>query len=821
MTLLKTILFFLCLMPGLLFAGVTGKITGRITDSGTKEPLLGVNIVVMNSNYGASTDENGNFVILNIPPGTYDVKISYVGYNPVVIHDVKVLVDRNTSLTRSLEATTLEMDEMVVEAERPMIQKDLTSTMSVISRENIEALPVANFTELLSMQAGVVGSGDNLHVRGGRSNEVAYMVDGMYVQDPLLGGLATNISNDAIEEMSLLSGTFNAEYGNALSGIVNIVTREGGDKLSGKAEVRSSEFGVKRYSDLGEKFYTINLNGPLFSNDLRFFAGAEHQAKGSYLPFGYSKNSTFFTKLSYAGLEGMKFTFSNRGSLEDRQPYNHSWKYIPDQYLKIDKDSYQSSFTFTHTVLNNLFYDFRLSYFNQGYYSGINKKPENYLAVTEREYVADRGTGYEFYSKADPAELIDSRTVTVDGKLDMTWQINSVHEVKTGLQYKQHYLNYFYIYDPKRDYPYINDYDVKPFEASGYIQDKIELPFLIINAGLRYDYMNANVRFRGNPLDSTSVDKVKPRYQFSPRIGISHPISENTKIHFAYGHFFQFPDYEYFYENQQYDLKVREPIFGQPDLDAERTITYEFGISHQFDQTTALNVTVYYKDVTGNIGTQYYFPYVDGRYTGYTLYVNEAYSNIKGFELTFDSRLNSYFSYGFDYTFSVAKGSASSETETYPGTDESTLLYYLDFDQKHVFNASANFQLPEGEGPEVLGIRIFENTDANLVLRGNTGFPYTPSGRDIGFVVKNSQRMPSSYTIDLDFGKEFNLAGDIKTRVFAEILNLTDRRNVRYIYGDTGEPDVTYEGAPSKEYMQDPSNFGPPRTVRVGLTVSF
>jgi len=819
---LKSLIALFCLIPGLLFAGTTGKITGRITDASSREPLLGVNVFILNTSMGASTDPNGNYVILNIPPGTYSIKISYVGYDAVIIHDVKVVVDRNTQISRELNPTELEMKELVVEAERPMIQKDLTSTMSVVSRENIEALPVANFSELLTLQAGVVGSGDNIHVRGGRTNEVAYMVDGMLVQDPLLGGMAANISNDAIEEMTLLSGTFNAEYGNALSGVVNIVTRDGGEKLGGKFETRTSEFGIKRYSDLEERFFTGNLNGPLLTPDLRFFATAEHQAKGSYLPFGSSKSSTGFFKLSYLGLEGMKLTFSNRGSIENRKPYSHAYKYIPDQFLQIDKDSWQSAFTFTHTVLNNLFYDIRMSYFNQGYYSGVHKKPSDYVATTEREYFADRGTGFEFYSKADPPEEIDSRTATADGKIDVTWQADDVHELKTGFQYKQHWLKYDYIYDPKRDYPYKNDYDTRPFEASGYIQDKIEFPYLILNLGLRYDYMNGNVKYRENPLDTLSKTvTVKSRSQFSPRIGISHPISENTKIHFAYGHFFQFPDYEYFYENSQYDLKVREPIFGQPNLDAERTITYEFGISHQFNETTALHATLYYKDVTGNIGTQYFFPYVDGRYTGYTLYVNEAYSNIKGLELTFDSRLNPYFSYGFDYTYSVAKGSASSETETYPGTDEATLLFYLNFDQTHVFNANASFRLPEGEGPEWRGIRLFENTDANLVLRASSGFPYTPSGRDVGFVNKNSQRMPYSYTVDLDFGKEFTIKGGSKLRVFAEIMNLTDRRNVVYVYGDTGEPDVSYEGAPSKEYMEDPSNFGPPRSVRLGMTVTF
>lgn len=152
-----------------------------------------------------------------------------------------------------------------------MIQRDVTSSVSVIRRDQIEALPVSTFTDLLSLQAGVVETGsNNLHIRGGRSNEVAYLVDGVYVKDPLLGGLSLEISNDAIQEMSLLSGTFNAEYGNALSGVVNIVTRDGDENFSAKVEARTSEFGIDRYSELHESRVNGSLSGPFFLNKLTF-----------------------------------------------------------------------------------------------------------------------------------------------------------------------------------------------------------------------------------------------------------------------------------------------------------------------------------------------------------------------------------------------------------------------------------------------------------------------------------------------------------------------------------------------------------------------
>ncbi len=818
---MRKILLLILLIPVFIYSGTTGKLSGTIKDAETGEPLVGANVIIEGTNFGAATNVNGEYVILNISPGRYNVKFSFIGYETTLMQDVSITVDQTTILQIKLNPQTIMVDEIIVTARTPLIQKDVTSSISVITREEIEALPVATFTELLSLQAGVTGSGSNLHVRGGRTNEVAYMIDGTIVVDPLLGGLATNITNEAIQEMSLLSGTFNAEYGNALSGVVNIVTRDGSDKFSAKLEARTSEFGIDRYSDLHENRINGSISGPIVSSDYNFFVSAELNNYGSYLPYGYNKASSFFSKLSTSAIPYFRISFMNRGSKGNRQNYSHSYKYIPEQYLKVRTDSWQSSLNLTHTVQNNLFYDAKASYFNQGYYSGLNKDTSEYLTSNQTEYFEDKGNGFEFYKLSDPPQLLDSRTATVDLKSDAVWQIGSMNEVKFGASYKQHWLKLYDVYDPKRNFPYIDDYNTEPFEAAAYIQDKIELPYLIINLGLRYDYLNANVIFRSNPLDPNSLITVESRSQFSPRFGIAHPISDRTKLHFSYGHFFQNPNFEPMFENNTYDLNVREPLFGQPSLDATRTISYEVGVAHQFSDNVALNVTAYYRDITGLIGTRYYFPFIDGRYTGYTLYVNEDYANNKGVEFTLDIRPTRYFSGGLTYTYSVVKGSASSETEQYPGTQESTQLYYLNWDRTHIFNASGTYTIPKDEGPVIFGSTIFDNMDFSIILKASSGAPYTPSGRDIGFVENNSLRQPGLFGMDLMIGKEFEFTNSLRLRLFAEILNLTDHRNVLYVYGDTGEPDFTNEGNYSVEYMQDPSNFGPPRSIRLGFTMRF
>jgi len=193
---------------------------------------------------------------------------------------------------------------------------------------------------------------------------------------------------------------------------------------------------------------------------------------------------------------------------------------------------------------------------------------------------------------------------------------------------------------------------------------------------------------------------------------------------------------------------------------------------------------------------------------------------VRGFEITLNLRRTKRLSGTLTYTYSVAKGSASSETENYPGTTESTLLYPLDFDKPHVLNLNMGVSWYDNEGPDLFGVQPLENTTWNLSVRAGSGYPYTPGGRDVGFIERNSARQPAVYTIDLLASKEWRV-GPVMLGFLVEVLNLTDQKNVVRVYTDTGEPDFTTLGNFSDEYIQDPSNFGPPRRIRLGLRLRF
>lgn len=817
LVLLTSALMLLC---ATLFAGTTGKIAGTLSERGHGEPLIGASVSLVGTRLGASTGADGKYFILNVPPGVYDIRATMIGYTAVVVKNIRVEVDRTTTVDFACSPAAVDLDEIVVQAVAPPFQRDATASVAVVNSEQISQLPAKDFTDVLAMQAGVVSSGNSLYIRGGRSNEVAYLIDGMYVKDPVLGGRGTTIHNDAISELQLLSGTFNAEYGGAMSGVVNIVTKEGGKSFSGFLEGRTSDFHVKPFSTYHENRVTGSLSGPVLDEDLTFYLSGERDARGSWLPFGSDRTISLIGKLAGRITPAMKTTLTWRYTDDDYKPYDHQWDYIPDQYLKVREKSRQGIFGLTHTVSPSFFYDLRLSYFNQSYYSGIDKDTSQYIGTGDYEYVSEAGNGHEFYLLEDPVEMTKNSTTTIDAKGDATWQVDTWDEVRGGFEFKKHKLDYFDVYDPKRVYPYITSFVKRPLEGAAYLQDQISLAALVVNLGLRYDYANQRSPYRTDPLDSTSVVNSRPKQQWSPRLGVAHPISDRTSLHFSYGRFFQNPDYVYLFTNSQYDIGVKEPLFGSPDLEPERTTAYEIGVSHQFSNVLSGSFTAAYKDVLGLIGTRYYYPYVDGRYVAYTVYVNEAYANIKSLEIRLNMRRTRYIGGMLTYTYSVAKGNASSEDEDYPGTSSSTLLYPLDWDQRHMFNLNIVVGFPENDGPSIFGAFPFENTTFDVLVKAASGLPYTPSARRSNYVPKNSGRMPATYSVDLEASKQWKLSF-LSLEAFVEVLNLTNHKNVVYVWTDTGEPDVSYLSSHSVQYQHDPSNYGPPRRMRIGARLKF
>ena len=195
----------------------TGKISGTVIDGESNEPIIGANVLIKGTPSGTASDINGDFYILNLSPGKYSVEFSVIGYETKLVQDVRVSVNRTTPLNMKLNQTVLEGSTVYVTADQLSIKKDQTSTVKNISSEQIDILPVENVNAIINMQSGVVDG----HFRGGRNTEVTYLIDGMRVDEGFGGtSAAVEIEPETLNDLEIITGTFNAEYGKAMSGVV-------------------------------------------------------------------------------------------------------------------------------------------------------------------------------------------------------------------------------------------------------------------------------------------------------------------------------------------------------------------------------------------------------------------------------------------------------------------------------------------------------------------------------------------------------------------------------------------------------------------------
>ncbi|MDZ7262148.1 MAG: TonB-dependent receptor [candidate division KSB1 bacterium] len=269
------------------WAGTTGKLVGKVTDATNKEPLPGANVILEGTTMGAAADLDGNYLVLHIPPGVYTLKATMIGYQSMRVENVRISVDLTTTINFQLKTEVLELGEAVtVVAERPMVVKDLTASTAVMGAEEITALPVTEVSEAIELQAGLVkDAGGGLHIRGGRSGEIGYWIDGIPVTDVYDGGTVIDVNKNMVQELQVVSGAFNAEYGQAMSGIVNITTKEGSNQFGGSFTAYIGDhlskhdhifMNIDHINPVAIRNFEGSLSGSLIKDKLFYYLNGRH-----------------------------------------------------------------------------------------------------------------------------------------------------------------------------------------------------------------------------------------------------------------------------------------------------------------------------------------------------------------------------------------------------------------------------------------------------------------------------------------------------------------------------------------------------------------
>ena len=413
------------------------------------------------------------------------------------------------------------------------------------------------------------------------------------------------------------------------------------------------------------------------------------------------------------------------------------------------------------------------------------------------------------------------------------------HEWKMGLEYTGYHVT-----RTTEDYAsggniYTNEVNAKPWKMAAYVRDKMEFQGMIANVGFRFDYFNPNAWVPSDPWhpvkdytwpkasDTVWANHPEVRdtyllrdpvrapssWYISPRIGISHPISERDVLHFTYGHYFQEPLMRYLFMNQYYFFTGAFPIMGNPALKPEKTISYEVGVKHAFSSNLVIDFTAFYKDVSDLVQSKRY-DFAGGM--NYTTFVNQDFASIRGFEVQFSKLPGGflpYLSWEVNYTFQVAKGSFSSPFASYSYSWARLPLsyseeHYLDWDERHSISFILSWMVPVQENMLASGYGV------SLLYSYGSGTPWSPPIRDIRDALEktNTLRMPSHSNWDMRLYKDF---GTQKTgvRLFANIYNLFNNRNIT---GYNDEQLWYYFRDPEGE-VKDPTVYSARRVTRVGF----
>lgn len=486
------------------FAQSKGKISGKVSEKDTNEPIPYANVIIEGTTLGAATDNDGNYVILNVPPGLHKVTASIIGFQKVTVQDVRVNVDFTTRLDFKLKTSAVDLPAVVIQGERnPLIRQDLTNPTVAITSESIQELPVDQISDVIKLQAGVVtGDDGSLHVRGGYGNEIAFTLNGVSVNDPYGNARSVGVATNAVQEVSVSTGTFNAQYGNALSGVVNYVTKEGSDKYSFGIKAYGGDYATDR-KGLFQNIDKIDLlnrgrveatfGGPVpgVSNLNFYFSGVYENFKGcvngiklynttdSYLtrnnfrtgdsrkgsssdsyyfnPYSSSSNGGPTGDTSYVPMDpstswniqgnvSLKITPTMKLKLESvynkdkSKGYSMSFKYNPDGVGTSYGEGLINALDFTHTINNNMFYTLKVSYgYNiQKYYLYDNFDDPRYLPSL---YLQTLGNT-TFYTGGTDNYRSNRRTTTIGLKGDLVAQMFKTHEMKFGFELRKHKLSY-------------------------------------------------------------------------------------------------------------------------------------------------------------------------------------------------------------------------------------------------------------------------------------------------------------------------------------------------------------------------------------------
>jgi len=857
-------------LPAPAWAGTTGKIAGKILDI-KGQPLTGVSIAVPAARTGAFSDEKGQYSILNLPPGSYDVRVNLLGYGAVTTTGVVVSADQTTKLDLVLKESAVQLGEVVVKATRPVVEVTRTNSIATVTAQEIAKLPVQSLDDVVNLQAGVVDG----HFRGGRIGEVQYQVDGISVNNIYDNKSSLRLDRSLLEEVQVISGTFDAEYGQAQSGVVNAVLKRGADKFEWNGEIYTGGFLINdpvgrrnlpnyAFRPTGTQNYQLSLSGPapvkhtnylmnvrryMFDDWVyaqRVFVPTDTSnvqtnqyyptGDGATVPLGTSREWSGVFKVSNRSVHNLEIGYQAIFNVIDARSIDWAYRYLPDWRTTKHTYSIVHGLDLNKTIDNKSFATLAV---RQNYFDYHEWAFESLFDARYYDAGPLKNDGNDFAYGAWLQGVSNTRfiqnTNTLLFKGSYVRQASSTSQLKIGGDFQLPRVTF----GPMDTLKIVNDETFEPIPVPGYntyypviasvfAQDQLEYNDLTLRAGLRYDLFDARSTIPSdlaNPANSISgVPESHPQPTtaksiISPRLGISWPTGPKSAAHFAYGHFAQFPSLNDVFSNSDYSIldglqatpqsTTEKGVLGNPDIKPELTVQYEGGYKQALTDNLGADLTVFYKDIRDLIGVEFVETYSGAQYARLT---NIDFGSVLGFTLAFDLRPVGPFGMTLDYTWQEATGNSSDPHETATrasnGEDPRPRVIPFNWDQRNTLNLTSSYGKPG-------------NYLLSGIFRVVSGQPYTPAV-DKGFgngLEANSGRKSPAATLDLRAEKDLKL-GKVPAHAFLRVFNVFDQRAVNgFVFSTSGSPYYS-RFSDDAGTLEDPTRFYTPRRIEVGISLS-
>jgi len=836
--------------PCLTEAGTTGKISGRITSQDKGEPIPGTNVILEGTTLGGLASLDGYYYIINIPPGKYTVMVRAMGYGMMKYENVRVSVDVTTDLSVALTPTVLEGQEMTVVAARPMVQKDLTSSSARVSSDEMAMLPIQSISQVVELQAGVV----NGHFRGGRLGEVAYLIDGLAVNDVYTGGQMITLQHNSVEEVEVISGTFNAEYGQAMSGVVSIISKEPTSKIHGQVagyagaylSGRKTPF-VTKIGDGGKRedfaqeelsyfslaspshIYNLegNLSGPILSDKLFFFSSLRldkndgylygrrifSPSDSSYVPIDKEnwriqatgdgetvamqpwRNLNLHEKVIAKPFKDHKITYEFVHENGTSKAYEHRWKYNPDGLPTNYSKSFSHMVHYDYIINPNGFINVKFANLAKQYEQYLYSDPYDlrYMPTTRLSI----GSGPSFYMAGTNMNHAYRKNTTTIVKSDMTYQVNRFNQIKWGVESRFHEL---YVHDYQIRVDRQTDWKPQPVDKASPLNNEFRKKPIEFSAFMQdriewsYFIMNIGLRY-----DWFQPDGVYPTDLMRP--DSSAKVNASTKSQWSPRFGIALPVTEKSVLHLSYGLFFQIPPFSYLYLNPLFKIPMgsfsEIGNTNLQPQKTATYEIGLQHEVVKDVGLDVTLYYKDIR----NLLGMEVYTLLPSFD-KYARYVNRDYGQVFGLIMAVEQRSQFLDTR---------IDYTLQIaegnssDPRDVYLKSST--LPPKEITKQLIFLDWDRTHSlnltatvhhkdvwnlGLIGRLGSGFPYTPDLEGYYPSRENNERKPAYMNFDGYFSLSKKMAG-LKATFFTYLYNLFDIDNEIDIYKDTGTAQYTIQ----------------------------